>query len=142
MNRMKYFIVGLLLIANVNLKGQEPKSEIIKLMDEAAVAWSKSDLDGYMALYSPKATMMGNTGRIGLKAIREVYEKHFFEAGKAKQPLAYTSYEVTMLGKEHALLTGVFILKATEKLKEQRGIFTVIFIREATGWKLLHDHSG
>lgn len=142
MKTLKVFLLVCTLLFCTNLKAQEASSQLIKLMDEAAVSWTKGDLDAYMALYSPKATMMMTEGRAGLKSIRELYEKYYFEGGKVKQPLSYANYEVTMLGKDHALLTGVFILKATDKLKERKGTFTVIFIREKNEWKILHDHSG
>ena len=136
------FFLATALFFSANLKAQDASKQLIKLMDEAALAWTKGDLDSYMALYSPKSTMMMADGRSGLKSIRELYEKYYFEGGKVKQPLSYANYEVTMLGKDNALLTGIFILKATDKLKERKGTFTVIFTREKDGWKILHDHSG
>lgn len=142
MNTIKILLVSCMLLFTANLKAQDASAELIKLMDEATVAWNKGNLDGYMALYSPKATMMMPTGRAGLASIRELYVKYYFEGAKAKQDLGYSNYEVTMLGKDNALLTGVFTLKANDKLKERKGTFTVIFTREKDGWKILHDHSG
>ncbi|MES2651944.1 MAG: nuclear transport factor 2 family protein [Bacteroidota bacterium] len=142
MKTLKFFLLGCVLLFSVKLKAQDTSTQLIKLMDEAAIAWTKGDLDSYMALYSPKATMMMPEGRAGLKSIRELYEKYYFEEGKVKQPLSYANYEITMLGKDNALLTGIFILKATDKLKERKGTFTVIFTREKDDWKILHDHSG
>jgi ketosteroid isomerase-like protein len=40
------------------------------------------------------------------------------------------------------LLTGRFILKANEKMKEMTGTFSLVFVHTANGWKILHDHSG
>lgn len=142
MKTIKWMLLALVLLCTVQVKAQQTSEQLIKLMDEAAVAWTKGDLDGYMSLYSPKATMMMPTGRAGLKSIRELYEKYYFEGGKAKQPLSYANYEITMLGKDNAFLTGIFILKATDQLKERKGTFTVVFTREKDGWKILHDHSG
>ncbi|RYG09172.1 MAG: DUF4440 domain-containing protein [Chitinophagaceae bacterium] len=142
MKTIKFLLISLMLIGSAQLKAQDASAQLIKLMDQAAVSWSNHDLDGYMALYSPKATMAGTQGRVDLKGIRGLYEKYYFEGGKAKQPLSYTNYEITMLGKDHALLTGGFLLKATSTLKEQKGIFTVVFAKEKGEWKILHDHSG
>ncbi len=142
MKTIKSLLVGFILVFSLQLKAQDASKELIKLMDAAAVSWSNNDLNAYMALYSPKATMMGTAGRVDLVGIRGLYEKYFFEGGKAKQSLSYGNYEITMLGKDNALLTGVFTLKATDKIKEQKGIFTVIFTKEKDGWKILHDHSG
>ncbi|MBB2144375.1 DUF4440 domain-containing protein [Pedobacter sp. LMG 31464] len=142
MKTLKFFLLGCVLIYSTGLKAQDTSAQLIKLMNEATVAWNKGDLDSYMALYSPKATIMLTEGRAGLKSIREMYEKYYFVDGKAKQELNYANYEVTMLDKNNAILTGIFILKANDKLKERKGTFTVIFTREANGWKILHDHSG
>ncbi|SFH00874.1 YybH family protein [Pedobacter insulae] len=142
MKTIKILLLGCMLLFTVQANAQDASAKLIKLMDEAATAWNKGDLDGYMALYSPKATMMMTTGRSGLASIRDLYVKYYFEDGKNKQDLNYTNYEVTMLGKDNALLTGVFILKANDKLKERKGTFSVIFTREKDGWKILHDHSG
>jgi ketosteroid isomerase-like protein len=142
MKTIKFLLLGFILISGLQLKAQDASAQLIKLMDKATVDWNKGDLDSYMALYSPKATMMLPTGRSGLQSIREMYEKYYFEGGQAKQPLNYANYEVTMLGKDNAFLTGIFILKATDKLKERKGTFTLVFIREKNGWKILHDHSG
>jgi len=81
-------------------------------------------------------------GRAGLKDVRGLYEKYYFENGKPKQLLAYDTYEFTPLGKGYALLTGRFILKANEKMKERTGTFSLVFVHTSNGWKILHDHSG
>jgi uncharacterized protein (TIGR02246 family) len=142
MKAIKILLIGFLLFGSTQLKAQDASAQLIKLMDASAAAWNRADLNAYMALYAPKATMMLPTGRADLKSIREMYEKYYFVDGKAKQPLSYTNYEITMLGEDHAFLTGVFILKATDQLKERKGTFTLVFTKEKGEWKILHDHSG
>jgi ketosteroid isomerase-like protein len=111
-------------------------------MNEAAEQRNKGDLDGYMALYDTSATMMLPKGRTKINGMRELYEKYYFENGKPKQLLGYDTYEFTPLGKDYALLTGRFLLKANEKMKERTGTFSLVFVHTANGWKILHDHSG
>jgi ketosteroid isomerase-like protein len=118
------------------------QEEIIQAMNEAAEQWNKGDLDGYMALYDTSATMMLPKGRTKINGMRELYEKYYFENGKPKQLLGYDTYEFTPLGKDYALLTGRFLLKANEKMKERTGTFSLVFVHTANGWKILHDHSG
>jgi ketosteroid isomerase-like protein len=48
---------------------------------------------------------------------------------------------VKPLGPNYALLLGKFVLYGNN-LKEVSGRYSVVFIRTATGWKMLHDHSG
>lgn len=142
MKMIKLMVLACLSAFTINASAQDAKAELIKAMDQATVDWNKGNLDGYMALYAPNATMMMPTGRVGLSAIRDLYVKYYFENGQPKQELAYTNYEVTMLGKNYALLTGGFTLKANSKFKERKGTFSLVFVHDKTGWKLLHDHSG
>jgi len=118
------------------------EKEIFAAMNEATVQWNKGDLDAYMALYDPHATMMLSSGRVGLDSIRGMYVKYYFPGGHPKQELAYDTYQLTLLGKDYALLTGRFILKANEKYPERKGIFSLTMVHRKDGWKILHDHSG
>jgi ketosteroid isomerase-like protein len=125
-----------LTLPTVTLRAQigNAEKQVIQAMNAAAEQWNQGDLDGYMALYDTAATMMLPKGRTKVNGMRELYEP--------KQLLGYDTYEVTPLGKEYALLTGRFILKANDKMKERTGTFSLVFVHTANGWKILHDHSG
>jgi ketosteroid isomerase-like protein len=143
----KFFSLFMLMALTMSagtLKAQtgNAQEQIIQAMNQAAEQWNKGDLDGYMALYDTSATMMLPKGRTKINGMRELYEKYYFENGKPKQMLGYDTYEFTPLGKEYALLTGRFLLKANEKMKERTGTFSLVFVHTANGWKILHDHSG
>ncbi|MDB5231097.1 MAG: nuclear transport factor 2 family protein [Chitinophagaceae bacterium] len=137
-----FFLAGLLLLAITAKAQNTARDKIINAMNKAADDWNKGDLESYMALYDPSATMMMPAGRAGLDSIRALYVKYYFDGQKPKQELAYENYQVTMLGEKHALLTGSFVLKPNGKLKERKGIFSLVFVRNKNGWKILHDHSG
>jgi ketosteroid isomerase-like protein len=149
MKQLSYFkqtlLASVILLFFVSFQAKAQKNDkdlIINSMNKATADWNKGDLDAYMSLYDPAATMMMPTGRVGLTAIRAMYEKYYFEGKTPKQELAYDTYELTMLGRDHALLTGRFILKANTNLKERSGTYSLVFVRKKDGWKLLHDHSG
>ena len=139
-----YYVFALFVMSMtaINATAQSAEKEIIQAMDAAAAEWNSGNLDGYMQLYDTAATMMMPEGRAGLQAIRGLYEKYYFENGKSKQVLAYDTYQFTPLGPDYGLLTGRFILKVNEKMKERTGTFSVILSRTNNGWKILHDHSG
>ena len=141
---IKHLLIVALLFLTFSVRAQNnsPKDEIIKTMEKALAEWNNGNLDGYMAQYDPEATMMGPDGRIGLDGIRQVYVKHYFDGKMPKQQLSYDNYQLTLLGENYALLTGRFILKANATLPQRIGIFSVILVHRADGWKLLHDHSG
>jgi uncharacterized protein (TIGR02246 family) len=135
----------LLLLAGMFARGYAQQSaaekEIIASMNDATSKWNTGDLDGYMALYDPTATMMTSGGRVAIDSIRRIYVVHYFQDGHPKQQLSYDTYQITMLGKDYALLTGRFILKANDKLPERHGSFSLTMVRRKEGWRILHDHS-
>lgn len=143
--RKPFFLFSSLLLTlslTINAQTKTAEKQIIESMNQAAEQWNKGDLDGYMSLYDTAATMMMPSGRQKINGVRQLYEKYYFEDGKPKQQLSYDTYEFTPLGKDYALLTGRFVLKASEKLKERTGTFSLVFIRRGNTWKILHDHSG
>ena len=144
MKNLLLFPTILLLFAagSVHAQSTATEKEIIAAMNDATVNWNKGDLNAYMALYDPSATMMLSSGRVGLDSIRGMYVKYYFSGGQPKQELSYDTYQLTMLGSDYALLTGRFVLKANEKLPERHGTFSLTMVRRKGGWKILHDHSG
>lgn len=141
---IKSLLIFCLLQGAISVKAQKlpAENEIIGAMDKAATDWNKGDLGAYMALYDTSATMMLKTGRVGLDSIRALYVKYYFVNNMPKQELSYDNYQLTMLGDNYALLTGTFKLKATDKLPQRTGTFSLVFIHRSHVWKLLHDHSG
>jgi uncharacterized protein (TIGR02246 family) len=133
------FLQGAILVKAQNSTAEK---EITTAMDKAAAAWNNGNLDAYMSLYDNSATMMLKTGRVGLDSIRALYVKYYFVNNLPKQELSYDHYQFTRLGKDYALLTGTFKLKATDKIPERNGTFSLVFVRRSHQWKLLHDHSG
>ena len=134
-------VIGLLALGKGYAQHSTAEKEIIASMNDATSKWNSGDLDGYMALYDPTATMMTPGGRVGIDSIRRIYVVHYFAGGHPKQQLAYDRYQLTMLGKDYALLTGRFILKANDKLAERHGSFSLTMVHRKDGWRILHDHS-
>jgi ketosteroid isomerase-like protein len=115
-------------------------NEIQVLMNQSSQDWNAGNLDAFMTLYDTASTFMLSKGPVGIKGMRENYQKVFFNGDKPKQNLKYEELVVRPLGNNHALLTGKFVLYGNG-LPESRGIYTLIFIRRDNGWKILHDHS-
>ena len=80
-------------------------------------------------------------GPIGRDAMRARYREKFFgPAGEKPRPLRFERLTVRPLGDDHALMTGHFVLGGDGK-PDQSGWFTLVWIRAAGGWRILHDHS-
>jgi ketosteroid isomerase-like protein len=126
-----------------NLSAQQTKdvtAEITRLMTQSAADWNNANLDGFMSLYDTAATFMFPSGPVGLEKMRSNYERSYFKEGKPKQQLRFEDLQVRSLGADHALLTGKFVLYGNN-LPEQKGIYSLVFVKRASGWKILHDHS-
>lgn len=136
-------IACFLLMSGCNTLKQNTSSGIAEIraaMEQSARDWNGGRLDQYMTLYDSAATFMFSTGPVGLEGIRDNYQKVFFNGKQPKQQLKYEDLVIRPLGKDYALLTGKFVLSGNG-LKERRGIYTLVFVRRANGWKVLHDHS-
>lgn len=147
--RIKYMQLALLagfLFCVFRANAQAPSEddirtkEITTAMGNSANEWNKGNLNAFMDLYEPSATMMMPGGPVGLDAIRSLYEKSYFKGSTPKQNLRYTDMKVRFLGKNYALLTGGFVLYGNG-LPERSGRYSLVMIHNKHGWKILHDHS-
>jgi beta-aspartyl-peptidase (threonine type) len=126
-----------------NAGGSVPSvhNELVRLMNESAVAWNRADLDGFLATYTRDAVFMGNPPTVGLDSIRARYVRGFFRDGRPTQQLAFDQLQTTMLGPNHALMTGRCILTNPADNKQSFCRFTLIWERRPEGWRMIHDHS-
>ncbi len=116
------------------------ETAIIAAMKDSETDWNKGDLDNFMKIYIGTSTMMMPTGPVGLNAIQDLYQHHYFNGKMPKQHLHYDELKVTMLGENYALLTGKFTLSG-DNLPERAGRYSLVMILTKKGWKILHDHS-
>jgi uncharacterized protein (TIGR02246 family) len=117
-------------------------AHLVRLMHESAAAWNRQDLEEFLSTYSNDAVFMGDPPTIGLDSIRARYQRSYFAPGKPRLQLAFDELRTTMLGPNHALMTGRCILtNPAENNKTSTCRFTLIWERRADGWKMIHDHS-
>jgi ketosteroid isomerase-like protein len=110
-------------------------------MHESAAAWNRADLNGFLSTYSNDAVFMGNPPTVGLDSIRVRYQRNYFRDGRPRDQLAFDELRTTMLGANHALMTGRCILTNPADNSKTYCRFTLIWERRAEGWKMIHDHS-
>lgn len=111
-----------------------------EIMDSSATAWNKGSLEGHLSIYDSSATFMGANGLIGIPALKESFQKKYFNGTKPVQQLAFDDIQVKPLGADFALVTGKFILSGGG-LPENSGRYSLVFGKTKSGWKVLHDHS-
>ena len=103
--------------------------------------WNRKDLDAFMEPYADEATFVSSRGVArGKVAIRENYATSWFAPGRDPGQLRFADIEVRMLGPDHALAVGRFIVDIPGR-ETATGMFSLAMIRTPAGWRILHDHS-
>ena len=106
-------------------------------------AWNRGDIVTFMQGYadSPDTTFIGKTIEHGYAPILARYQ-HAYGSPAAMGHLDFTDVQVRMLGEDHAVVTGHFHLTRTQAGGgDASGIFSLVFEKEAAGWKIILDHT-
>jgi len=117
------------------------ESAIRAVLDAQAAAWNRGDVEGYMDGYdrSPKTEFVGGDSITrGWQEVLDRYKKKY-DTREKMGTLTFSDLEITLLGKDAALVLGRWRLKrATD---EPHGTFTLLFRKTKSGWRIVHDHS-
>ncbi len=117
------------------------RNQIQAALNASVNGWNEGSLPQHLSLYDPAVTMMTREGpRPGVAAIETAFRATYFVGDKPKQSLRMERVDVRSLSKDSALMTGRFILEGGG-LPEQSGWFTLVWVRTAGGWKVVHDHT-
>ena len=122
----------------------EPNAQaaIDSVLNELVAAWNRDDLTGHVDAYSDSATYTTPAGLdVGHAAIEQNMQYFVMPDSGLAGTLAFDDVLVRMLGAEHALATGSFLVEDVRDTTDIRGRFTLVLERDSTGWRVLHDHS-
>ena len=128
----------------------DAEQQIRHAMEDSAAGWDAGDIDRFLAVYSddPATSFTGSTGVARGKAkIRArylvTYAKQFGgQASAAPTSLSFTFEDFRMIGSDHALLIAHWkLLTFHDETKAQTGMTSLLFRKEAGGWKIIADHS-
>ena len=106
-------------------------------------AWNRGDIVAFMKGYadSPQTTFIGTSIEHGYRSILERYQKKY-GSREAMGHLEFRELDVRMLGADHAVVTGHFHLaRSAAGGGDASGIFSLVFEKEAAGWKIILDHT-
>ena len=117
------------------------RNQIQAALNASVNGWNEGSLAKHLSLYDPAVTMMTREGpRPGVAPIEESFRKTYFVGDQPKQNLRMERVAIRALSSDSALMTGRFILEGGG-LAEQSGWFTLVWVRTAAGWKVVHDHT-
>lgn len=149
---MRWLLALLMLFAALPAAAKEPagpRAQIEAAMTDSAQGWNHGDLDAFLAVYSddPATSFAGAKGvERGLGPIRARYAKNYAgQFGPGERPkrtlLSFGFEDFRLIGSTHAHLIARWTLTPAAGGAVQTGMTSLLFRREARGWKIVADHS-
>lgn len=120
-----------------------PEFAIRQLLDKQAADWNRGDVVAFMSGYdnSPDTTFVGQKVEYGYANILDRYRKSYATPA-AMGKLTFSNLAIRVLDLHYAEATGNFRLDRTPAGGgNAEGIFSLLFKKEPSGWKIILDHS-
>lgn len=117
------------------------EQNIRKVLAEQQDCWNQGDIDCFMQGYwkSDSLKFIGSSGiNYGWQATLDNYKKTYPNTS-AMGTLNFELINLEPLDSDHYLVTGKWRL--TRESDEPNGLFTLIWKRFGTDWKIIYDHS-
>ena len=133
----------LCLLAVLPLLAASPEQQIRKVLDDQVAAWNRGDIPGFMEGYdkSESTTFVSATVTRGHAQVLAGYRKRYPTPEKMGT-LRFSDLEIHALGTDYASVLGRFHLERSKEAGgEAAGIFTLLFHKTASGWKVILDHT-
>ncbi len=127
-------------------RAQSPSPAIAairRLMDRQTADWNRGDIEAFATGYknSPDILFVGRTVSRGYAEMLARYRKGYPTAD-AMGKLTFTNLEPVLLDDRFATATGNFHLERTPAGGGNAdGIFSLVFEKTPTGWKIIRDHT-
>ena len=119
------------------------ENAIRSLLDIQIADWNEGDIDAFMTGYWQSDSLRfasGNAFRQGWQETLERYKTSYPDKANMGE-LSFELYEVNVLSADAAMVFGRFNLKREAELGDLTGLFTLIFRKHDSGWKIVHDHT-
>jgi len=126
-----------------------PVAIIQNAITAQADAWNRGDIPAFMETYenSPDTTFVGLTVRKGYDTILQRYRQGYSTPDQMGH-LTFSNIDVRLLPSscgqpEYAVVTGNFHLDRSThgEAKKDDGIFSLVWRRGPSGWKIVLDHT-
>lgn len=124
-----------------SLKPPDADPAIRNVLATQLAAWNRGDIPSFLEGYwnSPELTFAGSDGIVrGYDGLLARY-KRSYPTSEAMGQLDFSGLEITNLGPDAAMVLGHWHLKRSAG--DAGGVFTLIFRRFSTGWRIIHDHT-
>ena len=148
MMRALTMLLALMLAAPALAQAADGDRQAIEAaMRASAAGWNTGDIDRFLDAYSDDPSTSFNTsdgvarGKAGIRARYLLrYAAQF--GGAPPSALSFVFEDFRMLGPDHALLIARWRLVIHhDDASAKSGLTSLVFRREAGGWKIIADHS-
>ncbi len=129
--------------AHISSAGADARKTIEDVLHTQQAAWNRGDLDAFMTGYwnSPELTFFsGAKEHDGWQAALDRYRATYASPGHEMGKLVFSSLRIEMLGPDAAFVRGAWGLTMPDR-KTPHGLFTLVFRKFPSGWKIIHDHT-
>jgi ketosteroid isomerase-like protein len=112
---------------------------ITEAMHQQEQAWDTGDIPGFMAYYSDTICFLSPKGRrCGKAEVQASYERNYPDQA-AMGDLTFGITEVVPIGSAQAWCTGTWALH--RQADTLSGGFTLLWVLEGGGWRIVRDHT-
>lgn len=119
-----------------------PQQQIEAAMTDSAAGWNEGSLARFVAIYGADATYVTPAGLVrGREAIAAHYAPSFADGSNRRGSLDFQFLQMRGLDPTHVLLFARWRLTPGGLSKGEMGMTTLVFERQAGGWKIIADHS-
>lgn len=135
-------VFACLLLTATTLYAQ-PEDAVRQVLVDQQSAWNRGDVAAFMHGYddSPSTTFIGKTIAHGYAMILARYQKTYASRDAMGQ-LEFSELQIRMLGANHAVVTGRYHLTRSQAGGgDAAGVFSLVFEKKASGWKIILDHT-
>ena len=111
------------------------------VLEAQAQAWNRGDIVSFMDGYERSSDIIFTSGaaiRRGFAETLTRYQQAYADKGQMGH-LSFDVLDARFVGRDAAVVLGRYTLRDTPK--SGTGLFTLVFVRTADGWRCIHDHT-
>ena len=119
----------------------DAKDAIEAILNEQVRSWNEGNIEKYMAGYDRSDSLRfasGGNAYYGWRATLERYKTRYPDKA-AMGILTFSDLDIAVISEDAALVFGQWKLKREKD--EPWGLFTLLFRKTRSGWRIVHDHT-
>lgn len=120
---------------------QDAQKAIEAAMLDSAAGWTAGDMPRFLAIYADDAVFVTKTGLVrGKAAIAARYDKSYGADASKRGALSFHMLGSRAVDATHRMLWAEWHLAYPDG-RSDKGMTSLLFERQAGGWKIIADHS-